>query len=205
MVELCLILPLHSPVGLLNVGNTCYVNSLLQAYFHLDFFRNMVLSLKLSLPVSWEELTSSTNNRFLSLVASGGGDANTAGASAASVARSTTSVPLVEIRCVCVCVCVSSFLYWRIQCCNEKETVPTQIQQQAALHLLLRQPLRLQATCARERPSRTLLIAARTPSSVCASIVFHCSSSCVSSLASGSFASFTGPLWVSSPVTTPSR
>jgi len=33
-----------SPAGLKNVGNTCYVNSLLQAYYAIPSFRRAVLS-----------------------------------------------------------------------------------------------------------------------------------------------------------------
>eukprot|EP01156_Anaeramoeba_ignava_P007083 Anaeramoba_ignava/a350556_27.p1 GENE.a350556_27~~a350556_27.p1 ORF type:complete len:407 (+),score=153.66 a350556_27:23-1243(+) len=34
----------NTPVGLKNIGNTCYLNSLLQAYFHIPSFRNGILS-----------------------------------------------------------------------------------------------------------------------------------------------------------------
>ena len=33
------------PVGLKNVGNTCYVNSMLQSYFTIPQFRDEILSL----------------------------------------------------------------------------------------------------------------------------------------------------------------
>jgi ubiquitin C-terminal hydrolase len=35
------------PVGLKNVGNTCWFNSIVQAFFHLPYFRNLILSFKI--------------------------------------------------------------------------------------------------------------------------------------------------------------
>lgn len=47
------------PVGLGNIGNTCYLNSLLQFYFTIQPFRNMVLNLDETLvPLDEEEILS---------------------------------------------------------------------------------------------------------------------------------------------------
>lgn len=37
---------LDQPVGLRNIGNTCYLNSLLQVYYHLPEFRNAIMSFR---------------------------------------------------------------------------------------------------------------------------------------------------------------
>lgn len=42
---------LDDPVGLRNIGNTCYLNSLLQVYYHLSDFRRAIMSFRPSIPV----------------------------------------------------------------------------------------------------------------------------------------------------------
>lgn len=36
------------PVGLRNVGNTCWFNSIIQAFFHLPYLRGLVLSFSIN-------------------------------------------------------------------------------------------------------------------------------------------------------------
>lgn len=36
------------PIGLKNVGNTCWFNSIIQAFFHLPYFRKLVLSYQIN-------------------------------------------------------------------------------------------------------------------------------------------------------------
>ena len=35
------------PSGLKNVGNTCWFNSIIQAFFHLPYFRRLILSFQI--------------------------------------------------------------------------------------------------------------------------------------------------------------
>lgn len=64
-------------MGLKNVGNTCYVNSLLQAYFYLDFFRDTILSFQDNAPPSW--------HNFLSLPSASSSSSSASASSSAAV------------------------------------------------------------------------------------------------------------------------
>ena len=44
---ICAILPAGRPVGLKNVGNTCWFSAVIQSLFQLPAFRNLVLNFKL--------------------------------------------------------------------------------------------------------------------------------------------------------------
>lgn len=46
LIEPNLIREESKPAGLKNIGNTCWFNSIIQAFFHLPKFRNVILSFK---------------------------------------------------------------------------------------------------------------------------------------------------------------
>lgn len=56
---------IRNPIGLINIGNTCYLNSLLQFYFSVKPFRDMILACKKNFPSTDDsELHDNLDTRF---------------------------------------------------------------------------------------------------------------------------------------------